>query len=1837
MSDYMESLFQGVEILIDKKLEDLAYDTSLICCITDNSDSKNGKYRVTDGSVSYTVYSEDDSYKIGDYVRIIIPNNDYSQKKFISGKYVLDDNTVPITYVSSTDSVVNISGNLAKPIVDNTYGIVANGAIKQKTLWGYDFSEDEELENFQTNNICNTIILSADFQTLLSSYNLIEGTYGLLVELFVKPGPTSTGLIRKVIELNSSDMFGNPYNFSILSTQSKTFTFSVSNGLIQGINIILFQNGDFKDSSKGYIVPLQDKPDDILVSNISIGFGSNVVDMEDNIVELYSKQDLSYNYNPHSPATNLKEIGLLWYNKSEENKYLGFSDGLYDPDYDELDYLERSYVDARLVQQKGKINIPQDKIGLSIAADMYEVSSIVKQIINIANTDLINTFLNLKDEVKDVYSPTINTTNPSEANISISDFVDMNAKYGIQKLGASIEEELKKIKDAYNLCLKYIYENEQGDNKANINNLHLSTLKPLLQKFEIYSKTVVSNLKSYLVTNHYTAYNGLVDMYETRLARVYNTINSILNTFNLETLQPLTTINSYFKSASDLKVYAEQSFEEYDNKYCIYWYHYKKGHKESVDKRYQFLPEGWERLTFFDDYGNEIRNIGIPRYSPDAKQETNAEGQIINLVQPSMGEGLIQRYMQHDLTEEKYLAIIFYNHEMFKSEELIFTNSQDFTDKLTLDKSDSLSFNHKSNSHDSYLIYNELFYLKDSSDSQKLREVQCSYNGRLLQDDDVLPNASIYWYIPNTSTMLTYDIASLTGRGFVTDEGLTNKPSYSKDGFVCFYKKINATYNDATETYDYTKTTTINSESIIYDERSFWYMIKSYYEQTTTQNFIICKIVPEGESVADAIETKLFFNFGIAGTNGTKYTLAITSAGNQPCVTSSKSLTLNVSLRDANNEAIDIASTGYDISWDFKDGSKNVSAKKEKNSVVVSGSNCGILEFEVKNFSLSSGKKVNFSQKYPVAWGANNYYISGPTRIIYNSFGTLDRTSVFDIPYKLFNATTDTEITSGVTWSLEYYNKDGDKALTTNKADKFYIDHAPTINESGLLIPSPLYLDNIENEFFIVVIAKHNSSIVWRQPILIMQNRYGSPLMNEWNGEFDLDSDNGTLLASMIGAGRKNSKNTFEGVLMGDVGGSAAADKTGIGLYGYHEGAQSFGLMSDGTAFFGKAGKGRILIDGDDSTIQSASYQSSKGASGMCIDLDDGWISMSNNKARIKLQTLADPYFSIAAIIENAEKELIKISSSDYFLQTANFVQETRDTAGVGTRIDLETGQIDAYNFKLKSNRVLIDSSPKTSTYFKILSYDDTAASDNKELIYIGKNNYYFQTADYDKTTGEGAKFDLRSGEIESYKGFTLKAGTGTNFLGLSSTAFRGTVIGENDYWRILAGKNFGVSSGGKLYASGAYINGTVHIDSGSITIGGDNFTVTDAGNVTAKNINATGGSIGGWTLSGGNLSSGNMTIHGDGYISSHGDKAEFDVTAEGQLKAKSAIIQGEINAGSGYIGSWLISDGSLTNNTGSVKLTKDGTLYALAGTIGGWTIDGSTLKSSTMTLNGSTGTISAANGTTSFSVNSSGKMEAKSSVLEDLTVNKTFKTGAKCATTLDGTLKVTGNATIDGDFVLGGTVNFAPDKFTIGGVAPFASEEPISIRVDVPWSLTDYDLIIHNGLIKEVRTTNKSGEKKDVITYTAATSTVGASNNPVYLSNGVITASNTTIGGSAATPVSLQKGVFGLLTTVGIGKANQPIYLNAQGAITASDSTLGGETRFIYMENGQFKATSKTLGSKTAPLYLNKGAFTQCDLTHRHTAKVTVKEYSISGSPSTGYTLTSTSVEKTVTINNAL
>jgi hypothetical protein len=100
-------------------------------------------------------------------------------------------------------------------------------------------------------------------------------------------------------------------------------------------------------------------------------------------------------------------------------------------------------------------------------------------------------------------------------------------------------------------------------------------------------------------------------------------------------------------------------------------------------------------------------------------------------------------------------------------------------------------------------------------------------------------------------------------------------------------------------------------------------------------------------------------------------------------------------------------------------------------------------------------------------------------------------------------------------------------------------------------------------------------------------------MLNHWDGKLKIDEENGTILSTMVSAGFKNTDNTYSGVLMGDIeaGSTSNDNKDGVGVYGYHHGAQSFGLNIDGTAFFGKSGRGRIKIDGNSGTISSASYQ----------------------------------------------------------------------------------------------------------------------------------------------------------------------------------------------------------------------------------------------------------------------------------------------------------------------------------------------------------------------------------------------------------------------------------------------------------------------------------------------------------------------------------------------------------------------------------------------------------------------------------------------------------------------
>ena len=101
-------------------------------------------------------------------------------------------------------------------------------------------------------------------------------------------------------------------------------------------------------------------------------------------------------------------------------------------------------------------------------------------------------------------------------------------------------------------------------------------------------------------------------------------------------------------------------------------------------------------------------------------------------------------------------------------------------------------------------------------------------------------------------------------------------------------------------------------------------------------------------------------------------------------------------------------------------------------------------------------------------------------------------------------------------------------------------------------------------------------------PIHILLNKYGLSNLNGWDGNsIELNNQEGYILAPQMGAGIKQTDNSFTGVLMGKVQYTdEEKDNYNVGLLGYYKGEQTIFLDSmTGAAHFGGTKKGGIHLD----------------------------------------------------------------------------------------------------------------------------------------------------------------------------------------------------------------------------------------------------------------------------------------------------------------------------------------------------------------------------------------------------------------------------------------------------------------------------------------------------------------------------------------------------------------------------------------------------------------------------------------------------------------------------------
>ena len=179
------------------------------------------------------------------------------------------------------------------------------------------------------------------------------------------------------------------------------------------------------------------------------------------------------------------------------------------------------------------------------------------------------------------------------------------------------------------------------------------------------------------------------------------------------------------------------------------------------------------------------------------------------------------------------------------------------------------------------------------------------------------------------------------------------------------------------------------------------------------------------------------------------------------------------------------------------------------------------------------------------------------------------------------------QITEGVenyTVTASCYGGISENSTTSNLAScavlKGQDDTAPLLRRY-LITPHETYSGQYQNNGIYLKVKDGETLVceVWI-PVYMSLNRYSLASLNKWDGNSieikDGEGKRSYILAPQIGAGIKNNDNSFTGVVMGsrfesveDAEGKVK-EQNDVGLFGYHEGRQSIFLDSKtGNAVFG--------------------------------------------------------------------------------------------------------------------------------------------------------------------------------------------------------------------------------------------------------------------------------------------------------------------------------------------------------------------------------------------------------------------------------------------------------------------------------------------------------------------------------------------------------------------------------------------------------------------------------------------------------------------------------------------
>ena len=425
----------------------------------------------------------------------------------------------------------------------------------------------------------------------------------------------------------------------------------------------------------------------------------------------------------------------------------------------------------------------------------------------------------------------------------------------------------------------------------------------------------------------------------------------------------------------------------------------------------------------------------------------------------------------------------------------------------------------------------------------------------------------------------------------------------------------------------------------------------------------------------------------------------------------------------------------------------------------------------------------------------------------------------------------------------------------------------------------------------ICCIYRQNGVIVGRinVPIHYLLNKYGMANINEWDGNsVQIDNEGGFILSPQMGAGHKESDNSFTGVLMGETR-LPSKQTPQTGLLGYNAGTRTFFLNSkNGSASFGRSDQGQIVIDPSTSQrkamIYSGNFWKEYNSDGDYDGLPRNYTYRNN-----KYQPTG-----------NANKAglLIDLTTPEIFFGTGNFYVTKEGYIHAAAGGDIGGWKIDKHslysNIATDSGRITLDAgtyNEETNTVTgpgKIYSHNHNSLTNTGTGFYLSHDGLSF---------GSKAKI-TNTGQM--YLGTGAVAGTGKHW----------TIDGDSD-------KSY-IAYGGTSWSEASNDNGTaakIYLGTDGISLG-TRFSVSPLGQLKAYS-----GQIGGWNINKTKLSAGNIELNSNGSMYGGSGNFTWSIAPTGQATFNHITANNGGSIGGWAIGSTYLRGGTLTlNNSGAIS-----------------------------------------------------------------------------------------------------------------------------------------------------------------------------------------------------------------------------------------------------------------------------------------------------------------------------